>query len=196
MKSEIEEDLAGAANRDQLAGERGREIDFAAGLDGGEAAPEIDDAMATIDEGGRRRRAASGDDADHHAIAGGQGDVGNREGGRDGGLELTVALGEAHRSAGVDEDVGEEVFLFLEELDVELVGTAIEAPVDIAEVVAVGIVAEIVELEGGAAAWGQMIALAQARELAPRLDAQLVEASDELGGKFERAGRSIGSAGA
>src|SRR4029077_6556425 len=98
-------------------------------------------------ECGWRWSAASGDHPDHYAVARGQRDVRDRQRRGDRRLELAVALGKAHRGARVDKNVGEQVLFFLEQLDVELVGAAVEAPIDVTEIVAVGIMAKVAELE-------------------------------------------------
>src|SRR5271156_3134061 len=143
--------LPGTPNREELGRERTREIELPAGLEILKAARKLDDPMAPVDERRIHLCPLAAEHAQHHAIAAGQRDVGERERGQHCGLELAVARRKPHRRTRIDEDVGEQVFLFLEKLDVEFVAAPVESPIDVAEVVARRVMAIVVELERRAA---------------------------------------------
>jgi len=84
-----------------------------------------------------------------------------------------------HAWGGVDDDVGLGIFFFEEDLDEQLLDACVDVPVDEAGVVAGDVVAEVLELDGLASAFGPAFALELAREDASRIQIQPVEALEQ-----------------
>ena len=86
-----------------------------------------------------------------------------------------------------------EVLILAEELDEELVEAGEDVPVDVAEVVARGVVAEVVELDGIAAALGAAFAREFAGEDLAGEKVEAVEALSEGRGKevLDRTGEGV-----
>src|SRR5262245_48849085 len=112
----------------------------------------------------------------------GQNDVAERERDMTRGQEFFLARRKTHGCAGVDKDVGEEVHFLAKQLDVEPVAASINAPVEIAQVVARRIAAVVGEFQTGAAARRRIAARMAAKELFARAQPQ----GFELGQKGRR----------
>ena len=93
----------------------------------------------------------------------------------------------AHGGAGVDEEGDVEVLLVLEEFDEKAVETAVDVPVDGAEIVAGGVVAVVGEFEAGAGLAGAALGAVRAAEKFFREEVELFEFG-EKGGVEKRQG--------
>ena len=97
-------------------------------------------------------------------------------------LDLGYLAGaEGHRGAAVEEEVGDEVGVLLVLLDVILVGTAEDLPVEVARVVAGGVFAVLRELDGEAVEGGAVFADAVALDDTTREHAERFGAGECVG---------------
>src|SRR5207253_11350367 len=111
--------------------------------------------------------AAAAHHPDHRPDAGAQSDIGHRQCRCPRSFEFMATGRTSHRAARVEKNVREQVLLLFKQLDVKLIGAAVETPIDIAEVIAHRIVPKVAEFQRGAAPWRQMGAFAQTCILAP-----------------------------
>src|SRR5262249_25926743 len=86
-----------------------------------------------------------------------------------------------HRTAGVEQDVADEIRLLLVLLDGVTLGAAVALPVDVAQIVARHILAVLDELDRKAAIRALMIADAQTLDDGARLEAERLGAGDDIG---------------
>ncbi len=91
----------------------------------------------------------AGERDDRHAVEVGECDIGQRRGHLAGIVELD-RIAEGHAPRAVEQDVDVQVFLFLEPLEQELVVPGEDVPVEVAEVVARGVLAVVGELDAAA----------------------------------------------
>ena len=93
--------------------------------------------------------------------------------------ELSSAA-EAHRRAGVDDEIDGEVLLFLEEAQEQSVEALVDVPIEIADVVARLVIAVIGELDAAAALLGAPFGAHAPTENPPAHDGEVVELSLKL----------------
>jgi hypothetical protein len=97
--------------------------------------------------------------------------------------------GEGHRPRGVQQQVGAQVGLVLEELDVVLVGAGGDLPVEVAQVVAGGVGAVVEVLDGEPVVGAAVPAGQEALDDLPGHQLQLADAGEPLGVKVTLAHR-------
>jgi len=142
---------------------------------------EMDGGGAGRDEGADL--GVEGDEADGILLA--DHEIGKRGGEVGAVFELGgAALGVGHGGGGVEEDVGLEVGLFLELLDVEAVGPGVGGPVEVADVVARGVFAVLGKLDGEAVIGRTVEAGDEALDDGTCDKVHALETGDRLGGEI------------
>src|SRR5262249_43247529 len=111
--------------RYHLARQRRGKIEFTTWLNPSKMPAQLHYTMASIDENRRRGLAFPREHPHHHAVARSESHVCDRQRRRHRRFELAIALRVAHRRTGVQENVGEKIFLFFEKLYVVFVGPAV-----------------------------------------------------------------------
>jgi len=124
------------------------------------------------------------EEGEGHAVVFGDDQPGEAGGEERGVFEFGEAVGgfrEAHGGGAIEEEVAFEVGFLLEGAEEQLVIAGEDPPIDLGEVVAGNVLAELVELDGGAALAGAVAAGKVAFD--HRLGAELIvlEAADVLG---------------
>ncbi len=148
-KAAFAEELGGAFE----GGGKGRGAAGDGGLDGVEQQVELAGAVACGDE--VADDVVEGDKADGVALFLEEEGEGGCEGGGVGGLGVADGA-EVHGAAAVEDEMAAEVGFVLELLDVGAVGAGEDTPVDVAWIVAVGVLAVLGELDGEAVIGGAM----------------------------------------
>src|SRR6516225_3443281 len=112
-----DEDLPCAPNGKHLAGEDLREVVLSTRRDLAKLARQLHNSMTSVHECGCQP-AVTAEHPNHYAVARSQRDVSERQRGCHRVLKLAVTRRIGHRCAGIEEYVRQQVFFFLEQLDV------------------------------------------------------------------------------